>query len=428
MIAILKTFAVTLALVDVRVALLDGRTLNAKLEGLTADDVVIVASDGQSTSVPLTDVVDIAVGGADDVEAAAGSAALREIILSDSSVLGAGRVQVSSNQVVAESDALGDLRIPRSSARAVRLQDHVADWQPQWQAFLKRRNEKDLLVAVKRDGTGLDFLSGVVSTIDAETVSFLLDGDEIEVPRKRVYGVVFAAVEVGDAGGSDVSVNLIDGTTVGAKSVVKRDEQFQLQSSWDQQLLFDIDMLLSVDFSGGRLHYLSDLEPLSERYFGMDPPGKEWGELFSEDVSTRTGLSSQWRMSRDRFPNNGRPPLTLRGRVYRKGLCIFPHAAVQYALDGRYSKLTAVVGVDDDVAFNQRRGRTPTAVELRVETDGQEVLKRLVSAPEDPFPLELDLAGVSTLTVIVDFGDNDSTCDYLDLADARLIIDTAAGK
>ena len=53
-------------------------------------------------------------------------------------------------------------------------------------------------------------------------------------------------------------------------------------------------------------------------------------------------------------------------------------------------------------------------------------MKRLVEATAEPFPLELDLSGVNTLNVIVDFGDGESTCDYLDLADARLIIDTSA--
>jgi hypothetical protein len=36
--------------------------------------------------------------------------------------------------------------------------------------------------------------------------------------------------------------------------------------------------------------------------------------------------------------------------------------------------------------------------------------------------LQLPLSGVSTLTILVDFGDNESTCDWLDLADAKLLI------
>jgi hypothetical protein len=63
-------------------------------------------------------------------------------------------------------------------------------------------------------------------------------------------------------------------------------------------------------------------------------------------------------------------------------------------------------------------------VELRVEADGAEVFRKLINAPDKPFLLDLDLSDVTTLTVIVDFGDGQSTCDYLDLADAKLIVDT----
>jgi hypothetical protein len=115
--------------------------------------------------------------------------------------------------------------------------------------------------------------------------------------------------------------------------------------------------------------------------------------------------------------------LSLRSRAYDKGLCIFPKAAIEYALDGTYSRLTAIVGVDDEVAFNQRKGQPPTAVELRIEADGQEIFKRIVKAPEDPFSLDLNVKGVTTMKVIVDFGDGNSTCDYLDLVDAKLLVD-----
>lgn len=131
-------------------------------------------------------------------------------------------------------------------------------------------------------------------------------------------------------------------------------------------------------------------------------------------------------MSRDRFPNWGRPPLRLRGKTFRKGVCIFPSARIEYPLDQKYTSLQATVGVDDEVAFNQLQGKSPTAVELRLEADGQEVWRQLIVATDEPVDLNLDLTGVGTLTVIVDFGDGSSTCDYLDLADARLMVDTSA--
>ena len=82
--------------------------------------------------------------------------------------------------------------IPRDAVRAMRLQALKPEWSLEWAAFLERENARDILVVLKRDEAGLDFLSGVVAHVGAEEVQFLLDGDEIPVPRARVFGVVFS--------------------------------------------------------------------------------------------------------------------------------------------------------------------------------------------------------------------------------------------
>ncbi|MEZ6128227.1 MAG: NPCBM/NEW2 domain-containing protein [Planctomycetaceae bacterium] len=417
---VFKFIAISLALMDVRVSLLDGQAIEGTLQQLNADSVV-VAVDGTDQSLPVEDVVELKFPHPDKLEAEP-----LQMILRDASEIPITEATATSETVTAKSVVLGDLNVRRPAVRAIRLQPLKDEWQPQWTAFLERSNDKDLLIVAKRDGSGLDFLAGVVGSVGAEEVPFLLDGDEIPVPRSRVFGVVFAVSKEADTDRSvGLALQLTSGATLKARSVTLAGEQFEFETAWGQTLSLRSERLSGIDFSSGRLHYLSDLEPLSERYFGLDPPGREWGPLFEADLATRTGLSSQWRMSRDRFPNNGRPPLTLRNTVYRKGLCIFPKAAIEYALDGQYSRLTAIVGVDDDVAYNQQKGQPPTAVELRIEADGEEVFRRLVKAPEAPFPLDVPLAGVTTLTILVDFGDGESTCDYLDLADAKLIVDTS---
>jgi hypothetical protein len=374
----------------------------------------------------LANVIDVRFGNSDEPPAPKQSNA-QFVQLLDGSALLVSDIEATAEFVTAGSAESKSLRIPRSAVRATRLQTLEEDWEPQWAAFLQRNNNKDLLIVAKRDGSGLDFLAGVVSAVGAEEVPFLLDGDEIPVPRARVFGIVFAKQDPkASVLNGSIRLSLTDGTQLMASKLSLTGETLNVDTSWGQSLDVSMDRLAAIDFSSGRIHFLSDLEPLSEQYFGLDPPGREWGPLFEEDRATRTGMSRQWKMSRDSFPNSGRPPLTLRGKQYRKGLCIFPSARVEYALDGRYSSLQAVVGVDDEVAFNQLAGKPPSVVELRVESDGDEVFRKLVTAPEEPVELKLDLKGVTTLAIIVDFGDESSTCDYLDIANARLFVDTSA--
>ena len=50
------------------------------------------------------------------------------------------------------------------------------------------------------------------------------------------------------------------------------------------------------------------------------------------------------------------------------------------------------------------------------------VYEKLIAATDDPLPVRFSLEGIATLTILVDFGDGSSVCDWLDIADARLVI------
>ncbi|MFN9977552.1 MAG: NPCBM/NEW2 domain-containing protein, partial [Phycisphaerae bacterium] len=84
-----------------------------------------------------------------------------------------------------------------------------------------------------------------------------------------------------------------------------------------------------------------------------------------------------------------------------------------------YQSLEAVIGIDDEVAGNQ-----DSAVLVTITGDGQSLYSQQIRTSDDPQPLKLAVDQIATLTILVDFGDGDSSCDWLDLADARLILRT----
>jgi hypothetical protein len=109
--------------------------------------------------------------------------------------------------------------------------------------------------------------------------------------------------------------------------------------------------------------------------------------------------------------------LRLRGREFSKGLCVHSRTELSWALDSRFSVLDCLIGIDDEVAFNGTH-----SVALKISGDGAVLFEKLIATADDPIPVRMPLEGVSTLTVLVDFGDGDSVCDWLDLADAKLVI------
>lgn len=409
-------------MLDVQVATLDGNTTTGVLKSLDEDELVIAPGEKPDVPIAVSDVLMVDL----QAQKRSASAGLLQVILADGSLIPAQTITASAEEVTSNSVALGDVNIPRDRVRAVALQPVTSEWRPQWDAFLARRNKKDMLIVEKRDGSGLDFLVGIVNSIREPEVLFLLNGTEIPVPRKRIVGIVFEEANSPDTNPAGVSVHLVDGSVIRGGEVFLEDSKLCFESSWEQFLEISVDGIAKIDFSSGRVHYLSDLDPIVEKYFGLEPSGQEWGTQFEEDRTTRTGLSSPWKMSRDRFPNSGRPLLSLQGRRFKKGICIFPSARIDYALDARYSSLKALVGIDDDVAFNQQSTQAPTAVELRIEADGEQIYRTLIRALDQPVPLDLKLDGVNTLSLTVDFGDGSSICDYLDLADAKLIVDNSS--
>jgi hypothetical protein len=299
--------------------------------------------------------------------------------------------------------------------QSVRLQSDNPAYRAQWATFLQRESEKDLLVVAKRDGTGLDFLAGVVTSIGAEKIEFLLDGENVPVPSTRVYGVVFAkaAAEGSEQAGtkSTIRVTSVSGDFLAAKSVSLENEKLQIESAWGQSLTVPLEQIQKIDLSGGRVQFLSDLEPLEERFDGVDLEGDLLSGLTDkEQQKLLFGPRRDTTMERH-------SKIRLRGREYSRGLCIHSRTEISWALDQQYSSLDCIAGIDDEVAFNGLY-----KVGLKISGDDRVLFEQIIATTDEPISLHLPVDGVSTLTILVDFGDKDSTCDWLDLADARLII------
>ncbi len=73
------------------------------------------------------------------------------------------------------------------------------------------------MIVAKRDGSGLDFLAGVVSAIAADKIDFLLDGDTVPVPAARVYGVVFVKEANEKGAPAEIKLSTNQGDVVGVR-------------------------------------------------------------------------------------------------------------------------------------------------------------------------------------------------------------------
>lgn len=407
---VLTLLTILLAPIDSRISMLDGQNHSGTLTAISASAIEIT-ENGATVTLPIDDVMAVEF----PAIAPVASEEPQSLLLTDGSEFHATSVARTAKSLTALTSLFGAVEVPVERVHAVRLQAENPSYTQQWNTFLKRDSEKDNLVVAKRDGSGLDFLAGIVSNVTAESVEFLLDGDTIPVPAARVYGIVFGrqAGSKGAARGSEASIQLtsVVGDVFKVKTIVLEADQLKTESSWGQMLSVPLQQLQKIDLSSGRIRFLSDMPTLAERFDGIDPENSLFAELISlEQQKLLFGPQRNTTIERQ-------SRLRLRGREFAKGLCIHSRSEMQWDLEKRFSSLECVAGIDDEVAFNGSN-----AVALKITGDGNVLFEQLITSTDAPLPLRLSVDGVSTLTVLVDFGDGSSVCDWLDLADARLVI------
>jgi hypothetical protein len=396
---------------DVRATQLDGSTLLGALVGIT-ETTVRIDAEGVPTEIPLSSLLLLE---STAPEAAAGESLPQQLWLRSGGQLSGSAVTQSARQVTLQSPRIGEVSFPVASVSAVRLQADDAGLRPAWDAFRQRQTEQDLLVVIKRDGSGLDFLAGVISSANSEKVDFLLDGETVPVPASRVYGVVFGQPAGQTPAIPAVRISLAGGDLLAGSSLLVKDSRFRLLSGSDLSFEGSAALLRQVDFSGGRLRSLAELEPLEIRFLGAEPADSPlaavpelqeaekllWGPRLD---GTIPGTSGQYR------PRIG-------GREVTR--CIAMHSATEitWELTQQFEQFDALAAIDDSYATGNNG---QNALQLIIRADNNVVFDQVIHGRDQPIPLSLSLKGVSTLTVKVDFADGSGIGDWLILGDPRL--------
>ena len=401
----LTLLAALLAPTDSRISMLDGQAHSGTLVAISSMDIEIIESSG-SIKLPIDDVMVIEL----PANPATTSEETQMLFFNDGSQVHGAAIARTAKSLTAQTALFGSVDASVEAIHAVRLQAANPSFTQQWDTFLKRDAEKDNLVVAKRDGSGLDFLAGIVSNVTATQVEFLLDGETIPVPAERVYGIVFARTKKAVTPAT-IQLTSVVGDILSVNAITLEGDKFNAETAWGQTVSIALNSLKKIDLSNGRIQFLSDMPALAERFDGVDPENSLFTGLIDADQQ-KLLFGPQRNTTIERQSS-----LRLRGREFTKGLCIHSKTEIQWDLEKKFSRMECLIGIDDEVAFNGSH-----AVALKISGDGNILFEKLIDTTDEPLPLRLSVDGVSTLTVLVDFGDGSSVCDWLDIADAKLVI------
>ena len=187
-------------------------------------------------------------------------------------------------------------------------------------------------------------------------------------------------------------VHLSSGDKLSGKWTAIKGSNISLQMPWDQTWELPIEAIVEISTRNGNLVQLSDLEPSAVEqtpYFGR-------------------------RMSYKRDVSLEGEPLKMKGKSYSKGLAVHSRCVLTYDLDGQFTKFKTTVGFDEAAG---NRGN----VSCRVLADGKELFaKPVLKADQDPQAIDVSVKDAKSLTLEIDFGENEDVGDRVIWAEPRL--------
>lgn len=192
---------------------------------------------------------------------------------------------------------------------------------------------------------------------------------------------------------------LADGSRLPLAQATADAVRLQGTTSFGMKVDVSVSDIVALDRYQGPAKYLSELQPQSyefRSFLGTDHAD------YVVDGSVLPGA-----------PFGG--ALALGKNIHDRGIGMAGASRLQYALDGRYRRFEATVGLDASAFGGSGK--------ISVLLDGRPVALGFdgnLKQGTDHF-LRVDLAGARTLTLVVDFGAEGNVRERVDWADARLV-------
>jgi hypothetical protein len=377
----------------VKVSTLDGQRLSGALQSLSPTEAVVVVGE-ETRTLPVSNLHEVRPHSDADVQPRPPDRLEISVTLRDGSLLLPTEFTATQREAALVCPLLGDVRAPKAAVASIRLQRLTSKLAAPWQDLLQREHRDDMVVV--RKGDALDHVGGVVGTISAESVSLLLEGQTIPIPRSRVFGVIYATGNRADEKPL-CRFDLIDGQQLAAASARLEEDAFLVQATSGAEVRLAAGDVQRIDFSLGKIRSLMDVEPTLVTYPEDHP-------LYLADV---------WKVRRGR--NSRGDPLLLGGQAYEDGLWIHSGTTLRYRLGRQFRRLRGRMGIDEDI------GECAPTVGVVFRGDGRVLLETTVSRGDDVRDLDLDVEGVRELEIAVTSTDPHGICEHLDLVEARLV-------
>jgi hypothetical protein len=337
--------------------------------------------------------------------------------LIDGTILPIKTIRVAKSEAsltLAAPDAAGGkpLTLPIAQIAVIRLRQLDGSLATQWDEMRRQNLANDVIAVLKKDGTSLDYAEGVMGDISDDKIEFKLDGETQRVDRAKIAGAIYYRPDRRLKEEPKASIQGRLGLRINAAHVELKDALLEVTTAAGVKLSWPISDISLADFSAGKLMYLSDIEPASATttaFVGLPASATlaaEYGK-FRRDKSAFGGPLSLLMREGDSAATQTAV------RTFSKGLAIRSRAEVVYRVPAGFQRFVAIAGIDPATTATGN-------VRLAIFGDDRVLVETEITGDLVPQPIQLDITNVKRLKIVVDYGQNIDTGDWLNLCDARI--------
>ena len=187
-----------------------------------------------------------------------------------------------------------EVAISSKSLKAARFKAIVPELVSAWQSAILETKNADAVI-VLRPGNSLDRINGVIIQVQEESITFDLDGQQIEIPIEKLIGLVWFQRDQ-ERVKPTIEISATDHSVWMAESLTLKSNVLELRTTLGQSVSIPLVQISRINYSSANIQWLSDIESLEA--------------VAERQIEFKTPIASLDRAFAPRFVVNGRAPLS----------------------------------------------------------------------------------------------------------------------
>ncbi len=218
-----------------------------------------------------------------------------ELFMLDGSKAFGNRLTGKSSSGWRLKDLLGnEVAISSKSLKAVRLKAIAPELVKTWQSAILETKNADAVI-VLRSGNSLDRINGVILQVQEESITFDLDGQQIDIPIEKLVGLVWFQRDQ-ERVKPTIEVSATDHSVWMAESLTMKSNVLELRTSLGQSVSIPLVQISRINYSTANIRWLADVESLEA--------------VAERQIEFKTPIASVDKAFAPRFVVNGLAPLS----------------------------------------------------------------------------------------------------------------------